>query len=37
MIGNGKAVNPFLTMMYFRISFHVWRKYAKKQLKIKMH
>lgn len=21
MIGNGKAVNPFLTMMYFKISF----------------
>lgn len=29
MIGNGKAVNPFLTMMYFKISFLIWRKYAK--------
>ena len=37
MIGNGKSVNPFLTMMYFRISFQVWRKYAKKQLKLKQH
>ena len=37
MIGNGKAVNPFLTMMYFKISFQVWRKYARKQLKLKLH
>ena len=28
MIGSGKSVNPFLQMMYYRISFFIWRNYS---------
>ena len=27
------TVNPFLTFMYYRISFQAWRQYMKKQQK----
>ncbi len=37
MIGSGKSVNPFLQMMYFRISFNTWRNYAKKLYLQKKH
>jgi len=30
MIGSGKSVNPFLQMMYYRISFNIWRNFAAK-------
>jgi hypothetical protein len=37
MIGTGKSVNPFVQMMYFRISFNTWRNYAAKLYKRKKH
>lgn len=37
MIGSGKSVNPFLQMMYYRISFMTWRNYSEKLYKEKKH
>jgi len=31
MQGNGSSVNPFLTLMYFRISFKTWKKSMEKE------
>lgn len=37
MVGNDKAVNPFVQKMYYRISFHTWHNFTKKQDKRDYH
>jgi hypothetical protein len=37
MVGIGKAINPFMLMMYYRISFNTWRNYTRKVNKKKKY
>lgn len=37
MVGNDKAVNPFVQKMYFRISFHTWLNIMRKKESQKKH
>ena len=37
MVGNDKAVNPFVQKMYYRISFHTWLNIMRKKERSKKH
>ena len=37
MVGNDKAVNPFVQKMYYRISFNTWYNLMKKHEKRERH
>lgn len=37
MVGNDKAVNPFVQKMYYRISFNTWLNAMRKEERIELH
>ena len=37
MVGNDKAVNPFVQKMYYRISFNTWLNLMRKDERRKEH